>query len=842
MKSSACLLATSLSAFLVVPLAYADYPAVCSVNPSGSNTLGKAGATCCSSATFKCDSSTVSPAITAGRKNILLLIADDQSYCEYGFMLGTCATGGTQCRSNLDCAPTDECVGRTSGLSAAAPLRMNDMTCRYRQRPSRASQLACANHPDPFSAAIAWRDGDNRAWPYHSSNYPCANTNPNGAISNPPVALTPHLDQLATFGTVFPRAYVGGNACKASRAVIHYGKPHRHLLELTPADAGKYSMASWLLDNDHDLDNVPAGLQIPETMPPAVPRYWPFVLGKSEILDESEGGYQSGIAKSKPHLTKYACPMVDPADCAEAAEDAVGSPNALRVPWGVREDVKGVVDLMDVIAGRGRPEFRANDKNVVVRNHPTGSETNDSVCDPCHDNPGASVCGECTSQLQTPFFVWFAPNQPHKRGDGRDFRSIYGDAPDEKVGGKWVKHEARVTQFDQGVGTAIDELKRHCVCGLGGTKQSLWDHTVVIFLSDHGFMMPEAKKTPTENTHRTPIIVSTPEHRAGTIPGRQYPNELAHAIDVFRTVLAYAGVPFSGDPVEPDDPNDYPFSHDLAPWAAEPPASGHIRDVVYGEDAGRLKDNVDRGPNRRRYLVTRPGLLGLCINDATGFAAETGAIAYPGTTLTRTHAKPCFLEGANDCPTGTTCQAAKRCVNDPHKACTANADCVEVTTFCSSGGKCVYDPLGSLGDMARPVTTSATLPSGVYPSRSCTVTGTTDEEKRQAIASQCVPTGVDLCRGVMLKVEMKGDGSLNGGVTDRAWDVLWDPDQRRNLLGSVGGDPTYLGATGNGDSGAACSANPDSLRCKIENCLSYYWSVDSELEWDDTVGNCPWEQ
>lgn len=490
----------------------------------------------------------------------------------------------------------------------------------------------------------------------------------------------------------------------------------------------------------------------------------------------------------------------------------------------------------------------------------------DSVdCDACGHGEESEDCEDsCGSQLDKPFFLWFAPNQPHKKGRGEDYREIYDDGSGSYVyETKRLKHEGRITQFDQVVGTLIDELKRHCICGWqvdpdtgdgvtsGGVKvhekQSLWQHTVLIFLADHGFFLPEAKRHDNENTHRTVLMVSEPRHRIiktngqPLLPARQYPNELVHAIDVFRTVLDYAGIPFSsaaGDPIAPASVytgrDDYLFGRSLKEYVSDTtPPSGHIRDVVYGEHADQgsgLEDDVQRSATRNRYIVTRPGLIGICMNGTS--PVQTGTITYNAEhSYSSTHARPCFLGGSHDCPSGT-CQSVNRCINDPKKTCSDNSDCIEVS-FCSNptSGKCQYNWRGSLGDVARPIEPASGADDAS--SRACSYdTGESEDEQKDDVAAACVPTDVNLCQPVILKVLSKGEdiSNPNNGEVSAAWDVNWDPDQKHNLLEDV----DYLGD--------ASSPSSDSLLYKFDACLDNYWTLDSAAEWAGSAAGCAWTE
>jgi hypothetical protein len=342
-------------------------------------------------------------------------------------------------------------------------------------------------------------------------------------------------------------------------------------------------------------------------------------------------------------------------------------------------------------------------------------------------------------------------------------------------------------------------------------------------------------------------MVSEPRHRITKtngqplLPARQYPDELVHSIDVFRTVLDYAGIPLSsgdGDPIAPASVHtgraDYRFGRSLKAYVSDAtPPTGHIRDVVYGEHAdqgGGYKDHVQRGATRNRYLVTRPGLVGVCMSG--GNPVQTGSITYdPEHSHSSSHARPCFLGGSADCPSGT-CEAVNRCINDPSKTCTDNGDCIEASTFCSSptSGKCLYNWRGSLGDNARPVEPASVNDDA--PSRACSYDTGDQVDDRDEVAATCVPTDVQLCQPLILKVRSKFDPTdPNAGHIEAAWDISWDPDERHNLLE----DPDYLGSVS--------SPSSWSLRSQFDICLDNYWSVSSTTsEWNGNPSGCAWAE
>ncbi len=148
--------------------------------------------------------------------------------------------------------------------------------------------------------------------------------------------------------------------------------------------------------------------------------------------------------------------------------------------------------------------------------------------------------------LDSPFFLWFAPMLPHAPHDAPErFQDIYRDAG---LPPRVARYYASISQFDAGVGTLLDHL----------AKRDLLDHTLVVYLADNGFQAggsyhpsnrrwggAAGKNSLYELGFRTPIVF----HAPGRIPAGQLRPALVSILDVFPTLLEYAGVePLSDRP------------------------------------------------------------------------------------------------------------------------------------------------------------------------------------------------------------------------------------------------------------------------------------------------------
>jgi len=772
-----------IAVLVLLPLAArADEPPRCSLPSTTAGSLANSAPNCCQSVPFQCSSpADVSPAIAAGRMNVVVVVADDQGYCQYSFMAGACEAGaraGETCQSDIDC-PGSVCVERAA---ADGPLRVNDVTCRYRQAPSFRRGTACAGNPDPRGDVGTSRS----SWPFHSSNFPCSGTlaadSPGGPAETVP--LTPHLDQLAGQGLLFTRTHLGGNACKPSRATLMYGKHQRHLKEMTD-EPEPNAIAGWLGGS--------------------TPSYRSFLLGKAEVLASTRGGFDVTMDNSSPRVARYKCS--DPAACEAAIVDEFP-----KVPYEGRTSNRGsgIGDVLDMVFGSGG----FPDVGVV-------------------ESGGACPGPTCTAKLDHPFFFWLAPKVPHKgsASGARAYADLYAG-----VYRKWELHEGRVTHLDLAVGTLQDELERSCVCGEDANgnpqKQSLFEHTVIMYIADHGIFLPGAKRASTENTFRSILLLSDPRHRLPEsdprhVAPRVIDDQHASAIDLLRTITGYAGVPYPTNPADPTDNGDqYPYARDLTPYVdgSLDPGVTPVRRVAYGSSAkqGGGVWGVDADDRRERWMVARPGEIGLCAATQTGPMRLTGP-----TSVTATHAKPCLADVDCSGAPGSCVLGAKRCANDPGKLCSTRNDCVE-PDWCvgASGptpGRCRYDALhGSFGDVATPPVSGGPNPNPAAP-QTC------------FSATDCLPEAIDPCQPIHLKVQAS---AYNDEL--QAWDLLWDPDESRNLLDSRDGDPNYLGSRD----------VAQHLASRLEDCLEDYWTLGgpgnrwvppSVWRSPSNQSTCPWD-
>src|SRR6185503_3102349 len=143
----------------------------------------------------------------------------------------------------------------------------------------------------------------------------------------------------------------------------------------------------------------------------------------------------------------------------------------------------------------------------------------------------------------------------------------------------------------------------------------------------------------TEHPHRTPLIVSAPDYRDGTrpLPSRVLEHELAHSVDLLPTIRAYAEMTYWPS----DRPEDeYAISRNLKD-RIENATAPRRRKLVFGEQARKDRGNTGDFRTFPRYVVTRPGVLGVCQNPYE--------YTDPGTGEVRKHVHPCLDD--LHCPT-----------------------------------------------------------------------------------------------------------------------------------------------------------------------------------------------
>lgn len=138
------------------------------------------------------------------------------------------------------------------------------------------------------------------------------------------------------------------------------------------------------------------------------------------------------------------------------------------------------------------------------------------------------------SRGDKPFFLWYAPMLPHQPHN-----------PPQRLLDKYVaktdsqhvaKYWAMCEWWDETCGELLDYLD----------KQGLAENTLVIYVTDNGWIQdpaspkfaPRSKRSPNEGGIRTPIILRWPGH----VEPKRDDQALVSSLDVAPTILAAAGI------------------------------------------------------------------------------------------------------------------------------------------------------------------------------------------------------------------------------------------------------------------------------------------------------------
>jgi choline-sulfatase len=136
----------------------------------------------------------------------------------------------------------------------------------------------------------------------------------------------------------------------------------------------------------------------------------------------------------------------------------------------------------------------------------------------------------------------------------------YGPLSEDRIRGMTASYLRSVAWVDDRIGKLLAGLE----------ERGLTDETVVVFWSDHGFLLGEhglvAKGLPFREAVRAPLLVRAPDWK----PRREA--ALAQAIDLFPTLCEFAAVnppgSLAGRSLTSAVPRDIVFSEQIGTWAA----------------------------------------------------------------------------------------------------------------------------------------------------------------------------------------------------------------------------------------------------------------------------------
>jgi sulfatase-like protein len=550
-----------------------------------------------------------------------------------------------------------------------------------------------------------------------------------------PVPITPNLDVLAGYGTVFPIAHNTAAWCFPSLASILTGRYQFNMNSRIPA-ALAFPTVPRLLRSLNDSTTDPVD---PYSPVKRIGGYCTLLAGKfnggvtpHRAGTSSDTGFDGVAATSDRSLGRNPCmPSVG------GAPPACGTATTTTYQPFTTGRMTDIFNFIDSLIYRV---------------------------------PGSSPA-QYTVQ---PFFAWYAPRIPHQPLIANNSLAVeqylfgvpgvypYGGAmnlrqwctPDgfcaplvpafgETNFGTERTYYANVWWMDDN----LRELRRffaaegapHCIGANGRSKFDVtsqgactgtWSgvapdpaaNTVLIHLADNGWFLPRSKHHFTENGYRTRIIVFDPralptvpswDPQQVVPPPAQTSEAVADAVDLLPTIVGMA-VDAPGPLPCPTASSDGSACNgrDLRPSLSTAPGGPAAPENLRHSLCGHLTQRPTR-PTRFRYLLTRPGSVGRCAPTA-GAACTTDGNCGAGTFCLGGHCTPATPESACatdvDCPAGSVClgqlcraapactsdddctglvgpgyacigQTQRWCRNAPNTSCSADADCPTCPTW-----------------------------------------------------------------------------------------------------------------------------------------------------------------
>jgi hypothetical protein len=352
------------------------------------------------------------------------------------------------------------------------------------------------------------------------------------------------------------------------------------------------------------------------------------------------------------------------------------------------------------------------------------------------------VPGRPGSFATQPFFAWYAPRIPHAplRAPAAVRKYLFGTGPglgglfnlgalcrgdvcpsavrafDESNNfGRQRDYYANVWWLDDNIRELRKYLARqsapHCILRYGESRLAAtspaqcvggtWAthftspvdrNTIIIYLSDNGWFLPDSKHHFTENGYRTQIFVYDPRtadpmpplRAAGVAPPPYESPELAHATDILPTVLGFA-LATPGTQACPESADGTPCDgRDLRSYLrtahGSPDPQAPLRHALCGHQTNRAS-----APTRQRYLLTRPGTVGRCI-DITLPSCHTTASCAAGQVCLGGR---CTVADETGCSTTAQCAKGALCLGGrcrPGPPCLDDVSCT--SAFGSSAVRC----------------------------------------------------------------------------------------------------------------------------------------------------------
>ncbi len=353
-----------------------------------------------------------------------------------------------------------------------------------------------------------------------------------GVTGNPHVH-TPHLDQLASRGSLFRRGYIQNPVCMPSRACIQTGRyVFQHGVEYMKSVIGETpGLPPWertVAERLQESGYHTAAFGKIHMMPPRGYDELQLTLGKGARWRQAEGS------------------PLGPAQLGPVYADWL---NAKRP--GAYESIYEQRRTPEFDAERGAlPNVLAADECV---DHWIGENTVNFL-----DRVGAA-------DDPPPFFAWAGFCGPHNPFDPPEpYASMYDPdrielpallhavrsgvdvAPNSFAGTDGEALLRRMIARYWGMVTYLDDQVGRIMAAL--SRNDLWDDTLVIFTSDHGEMLGDFGTTGKANFHesviRVPYLVIPPARSAKGRAGMgRVTDTLVEQVDLAPTILDYAAMP-----------------------------------------------------------------------------------------------------------------------------------------------------------------------------------------------------------------------------------------------------------------------------------------------------------
>jgi len=311
--------------------------------------------------------------------------------------------------------------------------------------------------------------------------------------------ISPNIDRLAEQGTLFERAYCQQTVCNPSRASLLTG--------LRPDRLGVWDLFT------HFRQNLPEVVTLPQRFKQV--GYHSQCVGKIFHNWRQDDWRGDRVSWSEPEFLHYATHGAD-----DAQLDGVLPPNLASGADGIEcRDVPDEAYYDGRVAAKAVEALRSAKKRAQPFFLAVG------FWKPHTPFNAPKKYWDWYDRATVPVPVHLDP--PKSVPELAMTRSRYdGRSKPEELREMHHGHLAAISYLDTQIGKVLDELDR----------LELRDNTIIVFWSDHGLHLGEhgltRKTTAFELDAAVPMIIATPEHRAG-----QRSPALVELLDVYPTLM-----------------------------------------------------------------------------------------------------------------------------------------------------------------------------------------------------------------------------------------------------------------------------------------------------------------